>query len=50
MAEEEKVFTSQEDPDWVDKTRTLIVSSRGMTASQRQLMLNIFALLPHSKK
>lgn len=50
MADEEKVFTSQEDPEWVDRTRTLIVSSRGMTASQRQFMLSIFALLPHSKK
>ncbi len=50
MTEEEQVFYSQEDPEWVDKTRTLIVSSRGMTARQRNFMLSIFALMPHSKK
>jgi hypothetical protein len=35
MEDEEQLFQSQEDPDWIDKTRTLIVSSRGITASQR---------------
>jgi hypothetical protein len=50
MAEEEQVFYSQEDPEWVNKTRTLIVSSRGMTAQQRHFMLSIFGLMPHSKK
>ena len=48
--EEVTVFHSQEDPNWVNKTRTLIVSSRGMTANQRALMLSLFALMPHAKK
>lgn len=50
MAEDERAFQSLEDPDWVDKNRTLIVSSRGVTASQRLFMLSIFGLLPHAKK
>jgi hypothetical protein len=50
MIEEEQVFYSQEDPDWVNKSRTLVVSSRGMTVNQRSLMLSLFALMPHSKK
>lgn len=50
MAEDEQAFVSKEDPEWVNKTRTLIVSSKGMTAKQRNFMLSIFALMPHSKK
>jgi hypothetical protein len=50
MAEEEQVFYSQEDPEWINKTRTLIVSSRGMTDRQRDFMLSLFDLMPHSKK
>lgn len=50
MAEDEQVFYSKEDPEWVNKTRTLIVSSKGMTARQRAFMLSIFTLMPHSKK
>ena len=48
--EEFQVFQSQEDPEWVNKSRTLIVSSRGMTANQRAMMLALFALMPHAKK
>jgi hypothetical protein len=50
MAAEEQVFYSQEDPEWVNKSRTLIVSSRGMTSTQRSFMLSLFALMPHGKK
>lgn len=50
MAEDEQAFKQIEDPEWVNKTRTLVVSSRGVTAVQRQFMLNIFGLLPHAKK
>lgn len=50
MIEEEGVFYSQEDPEWVNKSRTLVVSSRGMTAQQRSFMLALFALMPHAKK
>ena len=50
MVEEEKVFYSQIDPEWVNKSRTLVVSSRGMTTKQRSFMLTIFALMPHAKK
>jgi hypothetical protein len=35
MIEEEQVFYSKPDLDWVNKNRTLVVSSRGMTARQR---------------
>lgn len=44
------MFYSHEDPEWINKTRTLIVSSKGMTAQQRGFMLSLFALMPHSKK
>jgi hypothetical protein len=50
MIEEEGVFYSQVDPEWVNKSRTLVVSSRGMTAAQRSFMLALFALMPHAKK
>lgn len=50
MTEVEQAFPVNEDPDWFNKTRTLIVSSRGMTGHQRNFMLNLFSLLPHSKK
>jgi hypothetical protein len=50
MASEEEVFTSKTDPEWYNRNRVLVVSSRGLTASQRQLMLSVFALLPHGKK
>lgn len=35
---------------WRDKKRTLIVGSRGITDRHRHLMMDIFTLLPHSKK
>ena len=50
MIEEEGVFYSHEDPEWINKSRTLVVSSRGMTAQQRSFMLALFALMPHAKK
>jgi hypothetical protein len=50
MTEVEEAFITKEDPEWIDKTRTLIVSSRGMTGHQRIFMLNLFSLFPHAKK
>ena len=50
MIEEEQVFYSHEDPEWINKNRTLVVSSRGMTAPQRSFMLALFSLMPHAKK
>ena len=50
MIEEEQVFYSHEDPEWINKSRTLVVSSRGMTAQQRSFMLALFSLMPHGKK
>ena len=50
MIEEEAAFVSEKDLDWVDRSRTLIVTSRGMTSSQARFVIDIFNLMPHSKK
>jgi hypothetical protein len=50
MIEEESAFVSEKDLDWVDRSRTLIVTSRGMTSSQTRFVIDIFNLMPHSKK
>lgn len=50
MTEEENVFVVEKDKDWINKSRTLLVTSRGITPSQRKLILDLFNLLPHTKK
>lgn len=35
---------------WVNKQRTLVIASRGVTQTNRHLMQDIISLLPHSKK
>lgn len=50
MIEEEGAFVSEKDVDWIDRSRTLIVTSRGLTSSQSRFVIDIFNLLPHSKK
>ena len=46
--ETEKLFELK--TDWTNKSRTLIVCSRGATSKHRHLMLDLFNLLPHAKK
>lgn len=50
MQQEEGAFTSEKDTDWVNRSRTLVVTSRGITPAQRRLILDVFGLLPHAKK
>ena len=46
----EAAFDSSTKGQWRNKKRTLIVSTRGPTERHRHLMLDLFHLLPHSKK
>lgn len=50
MIEEEAAFVSEKDLDWIDRSRTLIVTSRNLTSSQSRFVVDIFNLLPHAKK
>ena len=43
-------FAVKKSAGWVNRQRTMVLSSRGVTAKGRYLMLDIFNLLPHSKR
>jgi len=43
-------FQVRKSKNWVNKQRTLLISSRGINAQGRYLMIDINNLLPHSKK
>lgn len=43
-------FKTKKAENWHNKQRTLLTCSRGILANERQLMKNLSALLPHSKK
>lgn len=43
-------FETKKAENWYNKQRTLLTCSRGILANERQLMKNLSALLPHSKK
>jgi ribosome biogenesis protein BRX1 len=43
-------FAVKKAENWVNRQRTMVLSSRGVTAKGRYLMLDIFNLLPHSKR
>lgn len=45
-----EIFKSEAESRWVNKQRTLLVSSRNISDRARQLMLDFHELLPHSKK
>jgi hypothetical protein len=47
---DEAAFASQSVPEWTNRSRTLLVTSRGVTAHQRRFVLELFNLLPHVKK
>jgi ribosome biogenesis protein BRX1 len=47
---EENVFEQKGESRWLNKQRTLVVPSRGITERHRHLMLDIINLLPHHKK
>lgn len=42
-------FDYQQVKNWKNKQRTMVVSSRGIKAVERHLMLDLMSLLPHSK-
>jgi ribosome biogenesis protein BRX1 len=44
------VFPQNKELRWVNKQRTLIVSTKGITERAHQLMLDLHNLMPHSKK
>lgn len=47
----EKIITSSNiSKDWVNKTRTLIVASRGVSHQERHLVNDLVNLIPNSKK
>ena len=47
----EKIITSSNtNKDWVNKTRTLIVASRGVSHQERHLVNDLINLIPNSKK
>ncbi len=52
--EEKKIITSNNndnlDGKWINKQRTLVVASRGVSHQERYLVNDIMALLPHAKK
>ena len=48
--EEDYGFETRTAENWHNKQRTLLTCSRGILANERQLMKNLLALLPHSKK
>ena len=43
-------FETKKSENWHNKQRTLLTCSRGILTNERQLMKNLCALLPHSKK
>ena len=47
----EKIITSSNtNKDWINKTRTLIVASRGVSHQERHLVNDLINLIPNSKK
>ena len=47
----EKIITSSNtNKDWINKTRTLIVASRGVSHQERHLVNDLISLIPNSKK
>ena len=47
---EKFVTSNQTNKDWINKTRTLIVASRGVSHQERHLVNDLIALIPNSKK
>ena len=45
-----QITSSTENKNWINKTRTLIVSSRGVSHQERHLVNNLLALIPNAKK
>lgn len=43
-------FETKKSENWHNKQRTLLTCSRGILANERQLLKNLAALLPHTKK
>lgn len=46
----ENAFDRAPEGRWVNKKRTLVLSTRGTTERHRHLMLDLINLLPHAKK
>ena len=45
-----QITSSSENKNWINKTRTLIVSSRGVSHQERHLVNNLLSLIPNAKK
>lgn len=43
-------FEEKKAENWLNKQRTLVTCSRGILSHQRELMMNLWSFLPHSKK
>ena len=51
VKEEPNHITSlKENSTWINKTRTLIVASRGISHQERHLVNNLISLIPNAKK
>ena len=45
-----QIISNPENKNWINKTRTLIVSSRGVSHQERHLVNNLLSIIPNAKK
>lgn len=45
-----QITSNPENKNWINKTRTLIVSSRGVSHQERHLVNNLLSIIPNAKK